>query len=125
MSRLFQGKILGNVSPYSIVCTCFSQLVFEQVDMEHKDIVTEEHMKKFFSQFASDRSHSFTAKMIYKGYIDDSRNTDNAWIEAEVWNFHYSDQDKLNESIPDVKIIFFLNDLTLKLCAFFCFKGIK
>lgn len=23
------------------------------------------------------------------GYIDDLHNTDNAWVEAEVWNFHY------------------------------------
>lgn len=23
------------------------------------------------------------------GYIDDVRNTDNAWVEAEIWNFHY------------------------------------
>ena len=25
----------------------------------------------------------------YSGYIDDVRNTDNAWVEAEIWNFHY------------------------------------
>jgi hypothetical protein len=25
----------------------------------------------------------------YLGYIDDVRNTDNAWVEAEIWNFHY------------------------------------
>ena len=34
------------------------------------------------------------AKKIYKGYIDDRRNTDNAWIEAEIWNFHY-DKDNM------------------------------
>ena len=27
--------------------------------------------------------------MVYRGYIDDVRNTDNAWVEAEIWNFHY------------------------------------
>ncbi|CAF5114791.1 unnamed protein product [Rotaria sp. Silwood1] len=27
--------------------------------------------------------------MVYRGYIDDLRNTDNAWVEAEIWNFHY------------------------------------
>ena len=42
------------------------------------------------------------AKKIYKGYIDDRRNTDNAWIEAEIWNFHYSEEDKLDELIPNV-----------------------
>lgn len=45
------------------------------------------------------------SKKIYKGYIDDPRNTDNAWIEAEIWNFHYSDQDKLDDLIPNVKFI--------------------
>lgn len=44
----------------------------------------------------------FMAKRIYKGYIDDPRNTDNAWVEAEIWNFHYGDQDQLDLSIPQV-----------------------
>ena len=30
-----------------------------------------------------------SASLLYKGYLDDSRNTDNAWVEAEVWNFHF------------------------------------
>jgi ADP-ribose pyrophosphatase len=25
---------------------------------------------------------------VYKGYVDDPRNTDNAWMETEAWNFH-------------------------------------
>ena len=27
-------------------------------------------------------------KKIYKGYVDDPRNTDNAWMETNVLNFH-------------------------------------
>ena len=27
--------------------------------------------------------------MIYKGYLDDPSNTDNAWREVEVWNLHF------------------------------------
>jgi hypothetical protein len=27
--------------------------------------------------------------VIYKGYFDDTANTDNAWREVEVWNFHF------------------------------------
>ncbi len=46
------------------------------------------------------------AKKIYKGYIDDPRNTDNAWIEAEIWNFHFCDKDRLDELIPSVNIFF-------------------
>ena len=29
------------------------------------------------------------ASLSLLGYIDDVRNTDNAWVEAEIWNFHY------------------------------------
>ncbi|XP_052285259.1 transient receptor potential cation channel subfamily M member-like 2 isoform X2 [Dreissena polymorpha] len=34
-------------------------------------------------------SKGFCASMLYTGYLDDPRNTDNAWVEAEVWNFHF------------------------------------
>lgn len=27
-------------------------------------------------------------KPIYRGYVDDPRNTDNAWIETVAYNFH-------------------------------------
>jgi hypothetical protein len=50
-------------------------------------------------------STSFKAKMIYKGYIDDPRNTDNAWVEAEIWNIHYKGQDKFNDHISDVSLL--------------------
>jgi hypothetical protein len=112
--KLPGGKILGNSSQYQIVCACFSELVFEKTNIDHRYIETERHMKKFFSNFAADTArpaqdgkrrdmnNSFTAKMIYKGYIDDPRNTDNAWVEAEIWNMHYDGQDKLNDYIPDV-----------------------
>jgi ADP-ribose pyrophosphatase len=104
--KLPGGKILGHISPYAIVCSSFTQLIFEQVDFEYKEIESEEQMKNFFKNFANvNESSAFTAKMIYKGYIDDPRNTDNAWVEAEIWNFHYGDQDKLNDSIPNVNFI--------------------
>ncbi len=96
------------------MCTCFSQLVFEQTNVEQNNIKTEEEMKNFFSNFACEtntqqqskdgNNERFIAKMIYKGYIDDPRNTDNAWIEGEIWNFHYPNQDKLNNFIPNVRI---------------------
>ena len=28
---------------------------------------------------------------VYKGYVDDPRNTDNAWIETTVMHFHCND----------------------------------
>lgn len=83
--KLPGGKILGNVSQYRIVCSCFSQLVFEKTNIEQINIKTEEDMKTFFANFAMDTNNNsrrfsmdgnnehFIAKMIYKGYIDDSR----------------------------------------------------
>jgi hypothetical protein len=144
--KLPGGKILGNTSQYQIVCTCFSELVFEKTNIDHRYIETEKHMKKFFSNFApadivktAEKTKSakmqqthvnnfFSAKMIYKGYIDDPRNTDNSvlkksfftlnlkyfsmykslcvlkWVEAEIWNMHYDGHDKLNDYIPDVSV---------------------
>lgn len=40
--------------------------------------VWEEKFKKFFSE----------GDIVYKGYVDDFRNTDNAWMETIAYNFH-------------------------------------
>jgi len=37
--------------------------------------------------------------LLYKGYLDDPRNTDNAWVEAEVWNFHYIEDNFPNNQV--------------------------
>ena len=36
------------------------------------------------------------------GYIDDTRNTDNAWVEAEIWNFHYGSTMSLSNVRTDM-----------------------
>lgn len=42
-----------------------------------------EKLKKFFSH----------GETVYQGYVDDPRNTDNAWIETVAVNFHDKDGD--------------------------------
>ena len=37
-----------------------------------------QRFEKFFSE----------GDVVYKGYIDDHRNTDNAWMESIAYNFH-------------------------------------
>uniref|UniRef100_A0A915KLA4 ADP-ribose pyrophosphatase n=1 Tax=Romanomermis culicivorax TaxID=13658 RepID=A0A915KLA4_ROMCU len=37
---------------------------------------------------------------IYKGYVDDPRNTDNAWIETFAVNFH----DETGETLKNIKL---------------------
>ncbi|XP_071134130.1 transient receptor potential cation channel subfamily M member-like 2 [Mytilus edulis] len=58
-------------------------------------------MSKSSSKKTDIDSTGFSASQVYKGYIDDPRNTDNAWIEAEVWNFHYDAGDIYDIKLPD------------------------
>lgn len=37
-------------------------------------------------------AHPCAASQVYKGYVDDPRNTDNAWIETVAISIHFSDQ---------------------------------
>lgn len=36
--------------------------------------------------------HTCAASQVYKGYVDDPRNTDNAWIETVAVSIHFQDQ---------------------------------
>lgn len=47
----------------------------------------EDKLKDFFS----------TGKEIYKGYVDDPRNTDNAWMETVAFLFHDEDGNKIGQ----------------------------
>lgn len=47
----------------------------------------EEHLKEFFEN----------GNEIYKGYVDDPRNTDNAWMETIAYNFHDEDDSVFKE----------------------------
>jgi hypothetical protein len=40
------------------------------------------------------------------GYIDDETNTDNAWVEAEIWNFHYGGNSSFPNLRTDVCLLF-------------------
>lgn len=87
-------------------CTVYSQFCQMLLRQYIKDDETEvprefdqEDMISFFSQFSmkgggqptssSYATYGFSATPIYIGYLDDERNTDNAWIEREIWHFHY------------------------------------
>ncbi|CAF4398176.1 unnamed protein product [Rotaria socialis] len=92
--KLPGGKILGVESPYGAVCRSFNKLAFKDNDSEHSLSLEENDMIEHFESFARSSTGTlgptgFESHMIYRGYIDDIRNTDNAWTEAEIWNFHY------------------------------------
>ncbi|WAR03096.1 NUDT9-like protein [Mya arenaria] len=42
-------------------------------------------------------------KTIYKGYVDDPRNTDNAWMETKAMNFHDEQGTSVGDDAADVK----------------------
>jgi len=50
-------------------------------------------VKRFFGYDPSKRAGD-TCRPIFRGYHDDPRNTDNAWIETEVWHCHLEDEQK-------------------------------
>lgn len=41
---------------------------------------------------------------IYRGYMDDPLNTDQAWKEVELWHFHYTSQDNLSEKMNPTQV---------------------
>ena len=56
---------------------------------------------------------------IYCGYVDDSRNTDNAWMETRVINYH----DETGEITKKMKLVSFVVQLLTKVvisCRDFC-----
>ncbi|CAF4724464.1 unnamed protein product [Rotaria sp. Silwood1] len=92
--RLPGGKILGVESSYGAVCRSFNKFAFKDYDSEYSLSVQEKDMIEYFQSFArlpfsTAEPTGFDSRMVYRGYIDDLRNTDNAWVEAEIWNFHY------------------------------------
>ncbi|CAF0859038.1 unnamed protein product [Brachionus calyciflorus] len=119
LTKIPGERILGDESKFSVVCRTFMELVFEESDVEKGTNFNEEDMMSFFASFASqtpinyDKNNKqaqfndilndvgFVPTMIYKGYIDDPRNTDNAWVEAEVWNFHYDKDDFFDKRIKN------------------------
>jgi hypothetical protein len=118
LTKIPGDKILGDESQFSVVCRTFMEMVFEEQDVEKGTNFSEEDMLKFFASFATQDSSvlipsvtiqladilnelGFVSTMVYKGYIDDQRNTDNAWIEAEIWNFHYDKDDFFDKRIKN------------------------
>jgi hypothetical protein len=78
------------VSIYDVACKSFSKEILDKKNYDEKILTTEEDMKNYFSSFSKEsaaaggggdnrnnqtNSNKFTAKRIYKNYMDDPRNT--------------------------------------------------
>lgn len=108
------GNVYGKTTAYSVMCEQFLKGVFQEEEVEGSLKLDQEDMVNFFAQFARSSSSltftdsrmdmaacGFSASIIYRGYIDDIANTDNAWREAEVWNFHYELCDMFDDKIKE------------------------
>ncbi|KAI8793689.1 protein ced-11 [Biomphalaria glabrata] len=103
--------ISGKNSKYNVICEVMMRDLLGEKDVPSSTQLDQEDMIQFFRQFVvSDllsgilgrsipATSSLSSTLVYKGYMDDSNNTDNAWVEAEVWNFHYHSRDRLDNKI--------------------------
>lgn len=60
-----------------MACESFNQSILEDFKNDHANIETEDDMRKYFEKFSNiERSdNKINGKRIYKGYMDDARNT--------------------------------------------------
>ncbi|KAL4230550.1 hypothetical protein ACF0H5_010931 [Mactra antiquata] len=74
----------------------------EASSLPRSGYVLQPHLSESRTNLRTETDQSgFSASLIYKGYLDDPRNTDNAWVEAEVWNFHYDIGDTFDLNIAE------------------------
>ncbi|KAL1138475.1 hypothetical protein AAG570_008538 [Ranatra chinensis] len=84
----------GMVDPGELVSTTLKREFLEEaLNTLELDTEGQENIEKLLGDFFS------WGAEIYKGYVDDPRNTDNAWIETVVYNFH-DDKGVIVGSLP-------------------------
>ncbi|KAI0988321.1 hypothetical protein GJ496_004042 [Pomphorhynchus laevis] len=60
--------------------------------MNHTKVLSEQPLKKqMLEKFLDDDN----AEVIYVGYLDDTRNTDNAWLETTILSYHDNDNETM------------------------------
>ncbi|XP_066295232.1 ADP-ribose pyrophosphatase, mitochondrial-like [Branchiostoma lanceolatum] len=90
----------GLESKYSVLYQVFCTKALGKQPAVVDRHMDESKVKQLFEAYAADERdgppserddpiETFSAAMIYRGYVDDPRNTDGAWVETEAWHFHY------------------------------------
>ncbi|XP_071530892.1 ADP-ribose pyrophosphatase, mitochondrial-like isoform X2 [Panulirus ornatus] len=84
----------GMVDPGELVSTTikreFQEEALNSLEMtEEKKKQTEQQLKDLFQR----------GEEVYSGYVDDPRNTDNAWMETIAYNFHEDNEDGILYSL--------------------------
>ncbi|XP_035685394.1 ADP-ribose pyrophosphatase, mitochondrial-like [Branchiostoma floridae] len=90
----------GLESKYSVLHRAFCTKALGKQPAVVDRHMDESKVKQLFEAYTADERdcpsserddsiETFSAAMIYRGYVDDPRNTDSAWVETEAWHFHY------------------------------------
>ena len=56
---------------------------------EEVGAIEDEHERRKFSEMVDELF--VMGQVVYRGYVDDPRNTDNAWMETTAFHFHCTD----------------------------------
>ncbi|XP_078686292.1 transient receptor potential cation channel subfamily M member-like 2 [Branchiostoma floridae x Branchiostoma belcheri] len=102
----------GLESKYSVLHRAFCTKALGKQPAVVDRNMDESKVKQLFEAYTADVKDSpptdrddpietFSAAMIYRGYVDDPRNTDSAWVETEAWHFHYDS----GESFSDEEMV--------------------
>lgn len=76
----------GMVDPNEQLSSTLKREFMEET-LRNSNVLTERIIDEFFNDNSTE---------IYSGYVDDPRNTDNAWMETTACNFHDDDGNVLN-----------------------------
>ncbi|GFN80401.1 ADP-ribose pyrophosphatase, mitochondrial [Plakobranchus ocellatus] len=100
-----KGSVQPNKSPYSTLCDILTNTYPDEA-ADHGADADQEEMIHTFSKFSSHvygkknkagyATYGYSAFLVYRGYEDNPVNTDNAWQEAEIFNFHYKYRDSFD-----------------------------
>uniref|UniRef100_T1IZ08 Uncharacterized protein n=1 Tax=Strigamia maritima TaxID=126957 RepID=T1IZ08_STRMM len=89
------GFMLHHTNPYEVIREKFLPTAQDIIIWTGYD-----DMKQAFQDFCGTRDFTqeplsefedpnFSCVLLQRGYLDDALNTDNAWIEAEIWHIHF------------------------------------
>ncbi|RUS70804.1 hypothetical protein EGW08_021439, partial [Elysia chlorotica] len=109
-ASLIGGPVRFGKSPYSTLCDIITE-IFPDDEAHHDAYADQEDMIHTFSRFASHihgkkskagfATYGYSAFLVYRGYEDNPLNTDNAWHETEIFNFHYKHRDNFNSCLKN------------------------
>ena len=86
----------GMVDPGEKALTAgIREFLEEALDYENTNKSDKEKSKEEFEKIRSKLMKLFDEAPIYKGYVDDPRNTDNSWMETSAFNAHIPNDDEL------------------------------